>query len=49
MKIQEFRDKMKQCKREDVEKIAAELYTETYRTGGYSAQIRAVVLCGSFI
>lgn len=26
MKIQEFRDKMKQCKREDVEKIAAELY-----------------------
>lgn len=27
MKIQEFRDKMKQCKREDIEKIAAELYT----------------------
>lgn len=26
MKIQEFRDKMKQCKKEDVEKIAAELY-----------------------
>lgn len=26
MKIQEFRDKMKQCKREDVEKIASELY-----------------------
>lgn len=26
MKIQEFRDKMKQCKREDMEKIAAELY-----------------------
>lgn len=26
MKIQEFRDKMKHCKREDIEKIAAELY-----------------------
>ena len=26
MKIQEFRDKLKQCKREDVEKIASELY-----------------------
>ena len=26
MKIQEFRDKMKQCKKEEVEKIAAELY-----------------------
>lgn len=26
MKIQEFRDKIKQCKREDVEKIASELY-----------------------
>ncbi len=26
MKIQEFRDKIKQCKKEDVEKIAAELY-----------------------
>ena len=26
MKIQEFRDKMKQCKKEDIEKIAAELY-----------------------
>lgn len=26
MKIQEFRNKMKQGKREDIEKIAAELY-----------------------
>jgi len=26
MKIQEFRDKLKQCKREDIEKIASELY-----------------------
>lgn len=26
MKIQEFRDKMKECKKEGVEKIAAELY-----------------------